>query len=97
LALATDRYAEGRPDLAFIRVLVDDLTERATLDEHGARWSNYEHRVTPSDLPPRTGWAMGTAGIVRELLRLQRVLSDGPIADVAAWPDHLPVRQRRRP
>jgi hypothetical protein len=92
LALATDRYAEGRPDLGFTRVLVDDLAERATLDEHGARWSNVEHRVTPSDLPPRTGWAMGNAGIVRELLRLRRVLSDGLVADLVAWPDHLPVR-----
>jgi hypothetical protein len=93
LALATDRYAEGRADLGFTRILVDDLAERATVDQHGARWSNYEHRGTPSELPPRTGWAMGNAGIVRELLRLQRTLSGGTLADTAPWPDHLPVRE----
>jgi hypothetical protein len=95
LALATDRYAEGRPDLGFTRTLVDDLADRATVDEHGARWSNVEHRVTPSELPPRTGWAMGNAGIVRELLRLSRVLTapDGTdVADVVPWPDAPPVR-----
>ena len=96
LALATDRYAEGRPDLGFTRVLVDDLAERATIDEHGARWSNEEHRVTPSELPPRTGWAMGNAGIVRELLRLQRVLSGETVADVVPWPDEPAARRRAR-
>jgi hypothetical protein len=95
LALATDRYAEGRPDPGFAGVLVADLAERATVDEHGARWSNHEHRVTPSDLPPRSGWAMGNAGIVRELLRLQRVLDGGRVADTVPWPDHPPIRQQR--
>jgi ribosomal protein S18 acetylase RimI-like enzyme len=93
LALATDRYAERRSDLGFARVLVDDLAERATVDEHGARWSNVEHRVTPSELPPRAGWAMGNAGIVRELLRLQRVLSGGRADDTVPWPDHPSVRR----
>jgi hypothetical protein len=96
LALVSDRYAEGRPDLAFAHVLVDDLAERATIDEAGARWSNAEHRVSPSALPPRTGWAMGNAGIVRELLRLARVVTatDGAdVTDVVPWPDEPPVRR----
>jgi hypothetical protein len=38
-----------------------------------ARWSNFEHRITPSELEPTTGWAMGNAGIIRELLRFIRI------------------------
>jgi len=69
LALATDLHAEQRVSLDFATVLVDDLAARATVDDDGTRWSNHEYRVTPSDLEPRTGWAMGNAGIIRELLR----------------------------
>lgn len=92
VALACDRIAERGDDFDFANALVDDLTARATVDEAGARWSNHEHRVTPSDLEPRTGWAMGNAGIVRELLRYAR-LSRGAAADYAVpWPDHPAVR-----
>lgn len=84
LALACDRGAGGAE---FADVLVADLAARATLDAAGARWSNVEHRATPSVLEPRTGWAMGTAGIVRELLRYAR-----PDAGYAVpWPDHPPA------
>lgn len=69
LALACDRLAERPDDTGFADVLVDDLAARATVDEAGARWSNHEHRATPSDLAPRAGWAMGNAGILPELLR----------------------------
>ena len=72
LALACDRYVERDEDLDFADVLVADLASRATRDADGARWSNVEHRATPSTLEPRTGWAMGNAGIVRELLRFAR-------------------------
>jgi hypothetical protein len=45
----------------------------------------------PSLLTPRTGWAMGNAGIVRELLRYAR-LRDGQDPGYAiAWPDHPPA------
>ena len=91
LALACDRYAEQRDDLAFATVLVDDLAARATVDGAGVRWSNHEHRQTPSTLEPRTGWAMGNAGIVRELLRFARVSSGGDPAYVVAWPDQPPT------
>src|SRR5262249_45988963 len=66
LALACDRIVERADDFAFADVLVDDLTQRATVDTRGVRWSNHEHRATPTALPPHTGWAMGNAGIVRE-------------------------------
>jgi Lanthionine synthetase C-like protein len=91
LALACDRVAEGRDGLDFAAVLVDDLTARATVDGAGARWSNHEHRITPSDLEPRTGWAMGNAGIVRELLRYARVTAGREPAYAVPWPDHSPV------
>ena len=91
LALACDRVAEGRDGLDFAAVLVDDLAARATVDGEGARWSNHEHRTTPSDLEPRTGWAMGNAGIVRELLRYARVTAGRESTYAVPWPDHPPV------
>jgi hypothetical protein len=88
LALACDRIVERGDDFDFADVLVDDLTTQATIDEAGVRWSNHEHRADPPDLEPRPGWAMGNAGILRELLRYAR-LSEGDVGDYAiAWPDH---------
>ncbi|HEY1641774.1 MAG TPA: lanthionine synthetase LanC family protein [Streptosporangiaceae bacterium] len=88
LALACDRIAESGDDLGFSNMLVDDLTARATIDDAGARWSNYEFRKIPGDLEPRAGWAMGNAGIIRELLRYAR-LSEGATSGYAVrWPDH---------
>jgi hypothetical protein len=88
LALACDRIVERGDAFDFSNVLVDDLTARATVDEAGARWSNHEHRAASSDLEPSAGWAMGNAGIIRELLRYAR-LSEGAAAGYAvAWPDH---------
>ncbi|MHB8244192.1 MAG: hypothetical protein ACYDGN_02395 [Acidimicrobiales bacterium] len=73
------------------QVGVDDLARRATVDDAGVRWSNYEHRVTPSTLEPRVGWAMGNAGIVRELLRFVRCSTGGDPAYAVVWPDHPPA------
>ncbi len=87
LAFACDHYIELERDLDFAQVLVDDLCHRSTVDDEGARWSNYEHRETPSDLEPRTGWAMGNAGIIREMLRFERI-RDGRAPDYfVPWPD----------
>ncbi|AKU18587.1 lanthionine synthetase C family protein [Luteipulveratus mongoliensis] len=89
LALSSDLTVEN-PDLAarnFADVLVDDLRQRATVDADGARWSNVEHRVEPSSLVPQPGWAMGNAGIVRELLRYVRLDSEQQAAYAVAWPD----------
>jgi len=91
LALACDRHAERDSGLPFADILVSDLAARATVDRHGASWSNYEHRASPPALSPRTGWAMGNAGIIRELLRYARI-RDGQDAGYAiGWPDHPPV------
>jgi hypothetical protein len=88
LALACDRIAERGDDFGFSNVLVGDLTARATVDDAGVRWSNHEHRATPSDLEPRAGWAMGNAGIIRELLRYARLSEGGAAGYAVPWPDH---------
>ena len=93
LALACDRIIENGDDFTFADRLVADLVDRATVDDEGARWSNHEHRQTPPDLAPLPGWAMGNAGIVRELLRYVRLRGGGNPGYAVAWPDHpLTVR-----
>ncbi|MEU9959514.1 lanthionine synthetase LanC family protein [Streptomyces sp. NPDC050982] len=87
LALACDRIAEQQDPYDFANVLVADLAARAIRDTDGARWSNFEHRATPGDLEPCTGWAMGNAGIVRELLRFVRLSRGGDPRYAFAWPD----------
>jgi hypothetical protein len=86
LALACDLG-----DLDFARVLVDDIEARARPEASGVSWSNFEHRVTPSDLPPEPGWAMGNAGIARELLRYDRLLTGGRRDYYVPWPDQTPI------
>jgi hypothetical protein len=88
LALASDRIVERGDDLGFAGVLVDDLVDRAIVDDAGARWSNLEFRSHPCDLVPQTGWAMGNAGIVRELLRYARLCEGRAPGYAVAWPDH---------
>ncbi|MGW5430313.1 lanthionine synthetase LanC family protein [Streptomyces sp. NPDC004059] len=97
LALACDRIAEQDDRYDFAHVLVTDLAARAVRDIHGARWSNVEHRATPSALEPCTGWAMGNAGIVRELLRFVRLSRGGDPRYAFTWPDQPPVPARSRP
>jgi hypothetical protein len=91
LAFACDRSVERDDDLTFAHVLVDDLRKRSIVDAEGARWSNFEHRVTPSDLEPRTGWAMGNAGIIRELLRFDRICKGRTPDYFVPWPDQPPI------
>ncbi|MDQ3575519.1 MAG: lanthionine synthetase C family protein, partial [Actinomycetota bacterium] len=88
LALACDRILERGDDSDFADVLVDDLKARATVDGAGVRWSNHEHRATPPNLEPRPGWAMGNAGIIRELLRYARLNEGGYGGYAIPWPDH---------
>lgn len=88
LAVACDRIVERDDDFDFADVLVDDLAARAIVDGTGARWSNHEHRATPPDLEPRAGWAMGNAGIVRELLRYVRLCQGTASGYAFSWPDH---------
>lgn len=60
-------------------------------DENGISWSNFEHRETPSDLAPTTGWSMGNAGIIRELLRHARITSGRDPRYAVPFPDHPPT------
>jgi hypothetical protein len=94
LALACDRHVGQAEGLDFADVLVEDLADRATVDADGVRWSNHEHRATPSTLDPRTGWAMGNAGIIRELLRFARASTGRDPAYAVPWPDHLDAAWR---
>lgn len=52
LPLAWDRITERGDDITFPDELVDERASRATTDHLGVHWSNHEHRVTPSNLPP---------------------------------------------
>jgi len=88
LAYACDRIVERGDDFTFSNELVDDLTARATVDAAGVRWGNVEHRATPTELEPQSGWAMGNAGIIRELLRFARLSIDGETGYAISWPDH---------
>ena len=88
LALACDRIVECGDGFGFSNVLVDDLGARAIVDDAGARWSNHEQRAVPSDLEPRAGWAMGNAGVIRELLRYARLSEGGTAGYAVSWPDH---------
>ena len=88
LALACDRAVEDGDGLEFADLLVADLGQRATLDASGARWSNVEHRASPPELEPRPGWAMGNAGLVRELLRHARITAGRDPSYAIQWPDH---------
>jgi Lanthionine synthetase C-like protein len=96
LALACDRITEHDDEPAFARTLVEDLARRATIDTDGVRWSNHEHHATPSTLTPRTGWAMGNAGILRELLRYTPPSTGGPTNYAVPWPDHPATRKQPR-
>jgi lantibiotic modifying enzyme len=69
------------------RTMGDALVERAIRDATGARWRFLEHRQDPPLLPPGTSWMQGAAGIAAYLLRLTRVVQDGPSAPVVDRPD----------
>ena len=86
--------------LAAARTMGDALVERAIRDEAGAYWRFVEYRQDPPLLPPGTSWMQGAAGIAAYLLRLARVIEDGPAAPVVDRPDSggpsRPVSHRPR-
>lgn len=92
LRTACDRIVEQNDGADFAAVLVDSLAEHAITDETGTRWSNHEHRDEQPDLPPRTGWAHGAAGIIRELLRYSRIVDGRDQAYALRMPDHPEAR-----
>jgi lantibiotic modifying enzyme len=79
-------------DLAFALLLMDDLLDRATVDENGMRWQNVEFRRNPPELPSETTYFQGASGIGLALLRLSRHLA-GDRSKVQ-WP-HEPDWTRR--
>lgn len=91
LAFAVDHAVDSGDDGRFADVLVADLVSRARADGEGVRWSNVEHRADPPILEPRTGWAMGSAGIIIELLRWVRLMRAADPAYAVRWPDHHPL------
>jgi lantibiotic modifying enzyme len=88
LFLDLHRLEGHEDDLAFARLMVDDLLERAIFDADGMRWSNYEFRDPEPNLPPETTYMQGAAGIGSTLLRLHRHLSGNHW--VVRWP-HAPL------
>jgi lantibiotic modifying enzyme len=84
LDAAQDSHDAERADelLDAARTMGDALVERAIRDRTGARWRFLEHREDPPLLPPGTSWMQGAAGIAAYLLRLTRVIQDGPSAPV---------------
>ncbi len=72
--------ASDPDDLAFAVTLGDTLVERAIVDGPHACWRFLEHHDDDPLRPPGVGWMQGTAGIAAVLLRLDRVLRDGPEA-----------------
>jgi lantibiotic modifying enzyme len=99
LDAAQDSPDPDRRDMlmAAARTMGDALVERVIRDEDGARWRFIEHRQDPPLLPPGTSWMQGAAGIATFLLRLARVLGDGPDAPVVDRPDQwwaVPARLR---
>ena len=89
LDAAQDTADPDRRDLlmAAARTMGGALVDRAILDQDGARWRFIEHRQDPPLLPPGTSWMQGAAGIAAFLLRLARVLKDGPDSPVVDRPD----------
>jgi lantibiotic modifying enzyme len=79
--------AQAEVLLEAARTMADALAERAIRDQAGARWRFTEHRQDPPLLPPGTSWMQGAAGIAAFLLRLARVLENGPSAPVIDRPD----------
>jgi len=67
--------------------MVDDLLERATVDENGMRWHNVEFRADPPELPAETTFFQGASGVGLTLLRLTRHLQGDP--SKIDWP-HAP-------
>ena len=89
LDAAQDAPDPDRRDMlmAAARTMGDALIERSIRDQDGARWRFIEHRQDPPLLPPGTSWMQGAGGIAAFLLRLARVLENGPDSPVVDRPD----------
>lgn len=73
--------------LQFAVAVLDDILDRAVLDELGMRWHNVEHTASPPALPAQTGWMRGAAGIGATLLRAHLLLTgSGTGRWLPSWP-----------
>ncbi len=83
--------AQSQPDdprwLEAASTMAEALHERAVRDDDAVFWQFVEHRADPPLLPPGTSWMQGAGGIAAFLLRLARVIADGPAAPVVDRPD----------
>ncbi|HUR77635.1 MAG TPA: lanthionine synthetase LanC family protein [Acidimicrobiales bacterium] len=83
--LGMHRRTGDHDQLAFARLMADDIVSRAAIDDAGVRWSNVEHRAPDPVLPPDYGQMQGAAGIAQFLFELDRFLNgDG---SYRRWPD----------
>jgi hypothetical protein len=83
LAAATD----DRQWRDFAYVVLDDICDRAVIDDAGARWHNIEHRNPEPFLPAQTGFMQGASGVAVALLRGARALRDQPLSPwLPPWP-----------
>jgi hypothetical protein len=88
LDAAQDSDGRARDELLQAALIMGDaLVERAVRDDAGARWRFIEYRQDPPLLPPGTSWMQGAAGIAAFLLRLARVVDNGPAAPIVDRPD----------
>jgi hypothetical protein len=88
-------WRENPDDLAFAVTIVDDLLDRATVDEKGMRWRNVEFRADPPELPAETTLLQGASGIGLTLLRLARHLDrDLSTTDWPHAPSWMPSSRR---
>lgn len=71
----------------FAWVVLDDICDRAVIDEAGARWHNIDHRNAEPSLPAQTGFMQGASGVAVALLRGARALRGGPLGPwLPPWP-----------
>ncbi len=83
-------YGDSRY-LDFAHRVVDDILNRATIDERGMRWVQAENRIDPAIVIAQTGYMQGAAGVGIGLLHLDGrerhrrpliVLPDSPYTSV---------------
>lgn len=88
-SLLLDLWQRDRVDdhLAYASQLGDALLERARGTGPHRWWRFVEHRAEQPLLPPGVGWMQGAAGIAAYLLRLSRLLEQGPYAPTVARAD----------
>ena len=85
--LGLHTITEDADHLAFACTMLDDILDRAVVDEQGMRWHNVEHRARDPRLPAQTGYMQGAAGIGAALLFGHQALDHEPLGPwLPGWP-----------